>query len=687
MSNWIDVSFDYDGEWTNPAHWSGGTPTTAGSIANFGSIGFNQGQGYAVYIDEAADITVGQMTFTMTGTGGIDVRGSFFDSGTGIADLIFDNGANAAVLTVSQPSGSDPIRFLPIGGLRMTLASNLLVNTVGATSNVIMDLAVAGPGKIIKIGDGRLELNDAKTFTGGFEIQGGSVVVSSDSSLGTGNIVISNNAQFVGAGTIDNAFLTLSGATGTQGAAKIGIPTGSMTLTGALHHLSQGALALGSLTASFSAIFHNPVQSSFVVNFTTIGNAYSGANLFNFAGTGTTQVRHLDTNGFVTTISNLTLIGNVADFADLQSSNGTLNVIINDVSTIAISHVDAFISGTAGADSIVVNVLNEYNFSTINWSAWTAGTDTITYNGSANNNLIIGSVQRETFNGGAGNDTLSGMGGIDTFNGGSGNDLIALGATNDGSFVDGGADTDTLRISGGGTVSIGSLASIEAVNIQSGGILLLSAAEFATGLAVNSVLSGTGTILVSMSPGDTVFATGMTTAVGADITLAVSGSTGIDVIKSALGVTLNVGGGDSADQIRGGNLADAISGGNGNDKLMGLGGADQLTGGAGADQFRYLFASDAGTGANADQILDFVHLTDKLDFRILDANPAVAGRQALTYIGTSTFANNGIAQVRWTDLGADLRVEVDLDGNGTADMAMLLVGAGAQVLTATDFLL
>jgi Ca2+-binding RTX toxin-like protein len=383
----------------------------------------------------------------------------------------------------------------------------------------------------------------------------------------------------------------------------------------------------------------------------------------------------------------MVLSGSLADFADLFSSSGTLNVFINDNSTIAFTHVDAFIAGTAGADSIVVNVLNEFNFSTINWNAWTAGTDTITYNGSANNNLLIGSGQRETFNGGAGNDTLSGIGGIDTFNGGSGNDLIALSTANDGSFVDGGADTDTLRVSGTGTLTVASLANIEAVNIQSGGILFISAAQFANGLAVNSALSGTGTILVSMTPGDVVFATAMTTGVGADITLAVSGSTGVDVIKSALGVTLNVGGGDSSDQIRGGNLADTIDGNNGNDKIMGLGGADQLTGGAGADQFRYLFATDAGTGANADQILDFTAASDKMDFRVLDANPNVAGRQALNYIGTAAFANNGSAQVRWTDLGADLRVEVDLDGNGSADMQMLLVGAGAQTLTATDFLL
>jgi hypothetical protein len=37
-------------------------------------------------------------------------------------------------------------------------------------------------------------------------------------------------------------------------------------------------------------------------------------------------------------------------------------------------------------------------------------------------------------------------------------------------------------------------------------------------------------------------------------------------------------------------------------------------------------------------------------------------------------------------LGSDLLVQVDLDGNGTADMEMMLLGAGAQTLAVTNFL-
>jgi Ca2+-binding RTX toxin-like protein len=145
--------------------------------------------------------------------------------------------------------------------------------------------------------------------------------------------------------------------------------------------------------------------------------------------------------------------------------------------------------------------------------------------------------------------------------------------------------------------------------------------------------------------------------------------------------------GDGSDQIRGGNLADKLRGDDGNDKIMGMGGADTLTGGAGADQFRYLFTSDSGLGTQADRILDFTDGTDKLDFRTLDADPATAGRQALNYIGSAAFATNGTAQVRHVDVGGDTRVEVDLNGDGAADMHILLVGHAGQSLAGTDFLL
>ncbi|MFM5948182.1 MAG: calcium-binding protein [Novosphingobium sp.] len=255
-------------------------------------------------------------------------------------------------------------------------------------------------------------------------------------------------------------------------------------------------------------------------------------------------------------------------------------------------------------------------------------------------------------------------------------------ADGSGSLVEGGADFDILVVSG--AVSLGSLTGIETLEFASGAALTLTGAQFANGLAVNAAVTGSGALIVNMNAGTSFFATQMSFAAG--IALTVNGTGGVDVIKGALGAAMLANGGDGADQIRTGNLVDTIDGGAGNDKIMGLGGADLLTGGAGADQFRYLFAADSGLGSAADRILDFTNGEDKLDFRVLDANPNIAGRQALSFIGTAAFATNGTAQLRYADSGADTLIQIDLNGDGAADMEIVLAGHAGQALTGTDFL-
>ncbi len=303
--------------------------------------------------------------------------------------------------------------------------------------------------------------------------------------------------------------------------------------------------------------------------------------------------------------------------------------------------------------------------------------------GSESADTLTGTATGELSFGYGGDDTLIGGGGVDTLYGGSGNDRLVVGATGTGSFINGGSGTDTLAING--TVSLGSLTGIEAVELFGGAALTLTGAQFNAGLAVNAAFSGTGSLTVNMTAGEYFFATQMSFA--SSIVTTVNGTSGVDVIKAALDASIIAFGGDETDQIRGGNLADSIFGDGGNDKIMGLGGADQLTGGTGADQFRYLFTTDSGLGVGADRVLDFTNGEDKLDFRALDADPNTAGRQALSFIGTAAFGATGSAQLRYADSGGDTLVQIDLNGDGAADMEIVLVGHAGQALTGTDFLL
>jgi Ca2+-binding RTX toxin-like protein len=226
----------------------------------------------------------------------------------------------------------------------------------------------------------------------------------------------------------------------------------------------------------------------------------------------------------------------------------------------------------------------------------------------------------------------------------------------------------------------------EAVNLVGGSTLSLTGAQLTSGFSPASTLSGSGLIVINLSLGDQEAQMRSMTG-GASIAVAVNGSTGADLVKAPIGTTNILSGNAGNDRLNGGNLADTINGGADIDKIRGDGGADLLTGGTGADVFKYRAATDSGTGATADTITDFLSGTDKLNFGRIDADAVTAGDQAFSFINTAAFTNTGLGQIRWVDLGADLRVEVDVDGNGTADMHILLQGAGAQVLTAADFVL
>jgi len=121
-------------------------------------------------------------------------------------------------------------------------------------------------------------------------------------------------------------------------------------------------------------------------------------------------------------------------------------------------------------------------------------------------------------------------------------------------------------------------------------------------------------------------------------------------------------------------------GGGGADTLIANQVANSLTGNGGADIFKWMSTAHAGIGALADTVLDFVRGTDKLDFSNLDANPAVGGQQDFAFIGTGAFTN-AAGQVRF-DAGTN-SVFADADGNGVADMQIILTGI--NTLAASDF--
>ena len=136
------------------------------------------------------------------------------------------------------------------------------------------------------------------------------------------------------------------------------------------------------------------------------------------------------------------------------------------------------------------------------------------------------------------------------------------------------------------------------------------------------------------------------------------------------------------DTLSGGAGADLLDGGVGNDSLTGGIGGDQLIGGGGADQFLLTSISDSQAGS-LDVIADFSKADrDKIGLSAIDANIHLAKDQKFAFIGTAGFSGTA-GQLRYEQVDGNTFVMGDVDGDGTADFTIQLVGVFS--LTSGDF--
>lgn len=155
----------------------------------------------------------------------------------------------------------------------------------------------------------------------------------------------------------------------------------------------------------------------------------------------------------------------------------------------------------------------------------------------------------------------------------------------------------------------------------------------------------------------------------------ISGLAGNDVIYGLEG----------NDILNGATGFDSIIGGLGKDLLIGGVGKDNLTGGTGADKFKFAAVTETGiTATTRDTITDFKHAQgDKIDLSAIDANTALAGNQAFSFIGTAAFSTNATGQLRFDALNH--LVYGSNDADTAAEFSILLTGVTS--LTASDFIL
>ena len=319
---------------------------------------------------------------------------------------------------------------------------------------------------------------------------------------------------------------------------------------------------------------------------------------------------------------------------------------------------DRFSYGLAGGGSAEVTVT----------VSGLSGDDDIVWS-SAGGDSVTGTDAREKF--------LMHEGGADVLFAGGGDDYLYFGASLDAADrIDGGEGYDSLALLGAYdfTFTAAQLAGVERIVLYSGTFFPGGDPVSYRFTVDDSAVRATDQLVLTAR---TLLPTESLTFNGSaelDGRFHITGGAGADSLT----------GGAKADTLHGGAGADVLRGGGGKDWLVGGAGADLLEGGAGTDKFVYHGAMDSGADA-PDRILDF-ETGDKIKFIGFDANGNAAdGVTPFGFIGSAAFRHQA-GELRATAVAGDeWLVEADLDGDGDADFALLVVVAAGHALTRSDF--
>lgn len=157
-------------------------------------------------------------------------------------------------------------------------------------------------------------------------------------------------------------------------------------------------------------------------------------------------------------------------------------------------------------------------------------------------------------------------------------------------------------------------------------------------------------------------------------TIAAAGVTTVDASKAEGAVTADLTNSTKAVTFTGGSAIDTFTASAKGDTIYGGKGGDLITLGAGNDILLYKAASDS-TATAKDVVTGFSITSDLIKF---DASLLTG---TATYLGSANFSNTGSTQLRMDT--NDL--QVDLNGDGTADMVITLTGVTAADFGAANF--
>jgi Ca2+-binding RTX toxin-like protein len=314
---------------------------------------------------------------------------------------------------------------------------------------------------------------------------------------------------------------------------------------------------------------------------------------------------------------------------------------------------------------------------------------------------LWGGVGNDTLYGGFGNDTLDGdgdpdsasllAGGNDSLLGGSGGDRLIGGSGND--TLVGGEDGDNLLGGEGDDLIFGGYSQafaqevmqklpdsfrVDKIKDQPIRLVMADRLAFASsvGVSLNLLQSWSNQKAEAEASADPVYF---------DESAAdwLRGGTGNDELHGGGGADALTGDGGN-DVLYGDSGNDLLDGGTGDDTLEGGADVDKMTGGSGKDVFKFTAVSDS-RAAFPDRVSDFKRGADLIDLSAIDADTRADGDGVFTFIGNEPFSKPSAGQLRFELRSGLLFLQADVNGDGTADLVIELVGV--STLDETDFIL
>ena len=618
-------------------------------------------------------------TFTFSGIDNL-IGSQFGDSLTGDAgaNVLYGQGGNDIL---DGGLGNDTL-YGGLGDDTLTGGAGSDTFYVDSGSDTITDLGVGNVADVLIVSSGATA---TATATGNFTATSGTV------NAGTASINASGH-------TVD-----LTTVTGTNG----------WTIT------NSGSAA--TLTGStFSDSITGGASSDLIIGGDGNDTITGGAGNDTLTGGAGSDTFNVDSS--TDTITDLGA-GGVADILVVSANNAKA------IATITGTFVPTSATSNSGTASINANG-NTVDLTAVTgtngWTITNSGA-AASISGSTAADTITGGTGNDSLVGGAGNDSLVGGAGNDTLNSGAGNDTLVAGVGDDTYIVDAVTDVVIEGSNAGVDLVQSSVSYTLPINVEKLTLMDVASAVSGTGNNLNNTIvgnsyantldGGTGADTLDGGAGNDTYiidnvldsiinepvgtGAGYIDSVFASVTYtlptnienltltgrAVIDGTGNDLANNILG---NI----SANLLTGGAGNDSLNGADGNDTLDGGIGQDTLTGGTGTDTFRFTNATDTPV-ATPDLITDFDRVSkEKIDLSLIDANPAVNGVQAFTFIGTSQLTGAGqlhyVAATGNNPAYVEGSVDATQASGSYADFKILVTGIGNTNITAliaTDFIL